>query len=407
MQVSRDQLMEHGYIILQNVIPPDRLDRVRRAVERMVERRQEISRQRRTPDEPPGGSWEASAQPRLSFDRDVDVESTAAFECLLNENTLGVCRQIIDAQHVAPHNFNCLCSPVSRDFGPATWHRDIAPGDPAPLRGMIANMMAHGPSYLQWNIALYDDSVFWIVPKSHLRVNTGEENRQLAENPGAPLPGGMPVELKAGDGVVYTHLLLHWGSNYSRKLRRGLHPGYRPFGYRAIPNVHWRHWEPGFYHHLAPDMRAQFETWDALYLEEFDQFARVFKAMIKRDADAFYAGFRTIHPSPQEAMVSLVMLCKLAGRLYRLKHTPAPASHLWGNGRDMTYLGNLFTADEAADLQARFSALDERLKFQDKRGAPGFQGDQSIYNPNDMPEDFGIEDLVASWHRPSQAGIRT
>ena len=44
------------------------------------------------------------------------------------------------------------------------WHRDIGQGDPAPLHGMISNMEHHGPSYLQWNIALYDDNVLWIVP---------------------------------------------------------------------------------------------------------------------------------------------------------------------------------------------------------------------------------------------------
>ena len=33
-----------------------------------------------------------------------------------------------------------------------------------------------------------------------------------------PIPGGMPVELKAGDGIVYIHMMLHWGSNYSAKV---------------------------------------------------------------------------------------------------------------------------------------------------------------------------------------------
>ena len=134
-----------------------------------------------------------------------------------------------------PHNLACLCSATAGETGPARWHRDIGPGEPAPLRGMISNMQHHGPSYLQWNIALYDDSVFWIVPRSHRRVNTDEENRQLAENASVPLPGGMPVELNAGDGVVYTHLLLHWGSYYSSKMRRTLHPGYRPLRFSLLP----------------------------------------------------------------------------------------------------------------------------------------------------------------------------
>lgn len=397
MQVNREQFMEQGYLILPDVIPPDRLDRVRQAVEGMVVRRQETSRQQRTPDQPPGGWWEASAQPRLSFDRDVDASSGSVLDCLTNENTLGVCRQLIDADEIALHNLNCMCSAVSQDTGPADWHRDIGPGDPAPLRGMIANMVAHGPSYLQWNIALYDDSVLWVVPGSHLRVNTKEENNQLSENSKIPLPGGIPVELKAGQGVVYTHLLLHWGSNYTRKLRRAIHPGYRPIGFSSIPNVHWRHWEPGFYHYLTPETRTLFETWDSLFLKELGQFARVFHAMINRDSEAFYTEFGNVHPSPQEKLVSLVMLSKLAGKLYRLKTTPTPPGNLWGNSRDMAYFGSLFTVEQAETLRDRFQRLEEQLTFPDARRTPGFQGFQSQYNPDDLPEGFSLTNFVASW----------
>jgi len=67
---------------------------------------------------------------------------------------------------------------------------------------MIANMQHHGPSYLQWNIALYEDNVFWIVPGSHHRTNNETENRYLAANSSAPLPGNIPVEFGPGDWVV-------------------------------------------------------------------------------------------------------------------------------------------------------------------------------------------------------------
>jgi len=63
----------------------------------------------------------------------------------------------------------------------------IGPGEPAPLRGMISNMEHHGPSYLQWNIALYDDNVLWIVPGSHRQTNTDQVNHQLAEDSSVPL----------------------------------------------------------------------------------------------------------------------------------------------------------------------------------------------------------------------------
>ena len=107
-----------------------------------------------------------------------------------------------------------MCNPVE-DRGPAAWHRDIHPIDQAPLRGLQDDLLRNAPGYLQWNIPLYDDDVLWVVPKSHRRGNTDEENLHLERNPRAPLPGGVQVELNAGDGVVYTNTILHWGSDYS------------------------------------------------------------------------------------------------------------------------------------------------------------------------------------------------
>lgn len=397
MQVNRQQLMDDGYNILRNVVPPDRLEPMRNSIEQMVDRRKELSTQRRTPDQPPGGEWAASRQPRLKFSTDCDNTSAGAIEFLLHENTLGVAQQLMGTEDVVPHNLACLCSATAGETGPATWHRDIGPGEPAPLRGMISNMQNHGPSYLQWNIALYDDSVFWIVPRSHRRVNTDEENRQLAENGSVPLPGGMSVVLNAGDGVVYTHLLLHWGSYYSSKMRRTLHPGYRPLRFSSFPNVHWRHWEPGFYHYLSESARTQFEAWDALFFAELDLVANIFHTIINRDVDAFRTGLDQLHRSPHDRMVCIVMLSKLGWALYRLKYTDTPPDSLWGNGRDIVYLGTHFTPEQTETLWKRFGTLDEKLKRSDQEDHPGFQRAVSQYESDNMPADFGVADFIASW----------
>lgn len=38
---------------------------------------------------------------------------------------------------------------------------------------------------------------------------TAEEHQHLLTHSQQPISGGIPVELKAGDGVVYTHIMLH------------------------------------------------------------------------------------------------------------------------------------------------------------------------------------------------------
>jgi ectoine hydroxylase-related dioxygenase (phytanoyl-CoA dioxygenase family) len=90
--------------------------------------------------------------------------------------------------------------------------------------------LAQAPGYLQWNIALYDDDVLWVIPGSHTRPNTAAENSQLMADNTAPMVGGLQVKLKAGQGVVYTNTIFHWGSNYSPRLRRCVHLGFRAFG---------------------------------------------------------------------------------------------------------------------------------------------------------------------------------
>ena len=398
MQVDRNKFTEEGYNILPNVVPPDQLDSLRQNIEHMVNCRKEISAQQRTPHEPPGGSWQASAQPRLQFDRDCDARSSATIEFLLHENTLGVSKQLIKAKHVVPHQFGCLCN-GSYDAGPMRWHRDIGQGDPAPLHGMISNMEHHGPSYLQWNIALYDDNVLWIVPGSHRQINTDQINHQLSEDPSVPLPASMPVKLKAGDGVVYTHLLLHWGSSYSSKMRRTLHPGYRPFGFAAIPNVHWRHWIPGFYHYLPDTIRQQFETWDQIFFAEFDLIAEILHAIIDNNKTQFLTTFEKLHPSPCDRMVSIIMLSKLAKKLYKFKDSNDNPSSLWGNGRDLIYLAGHFNDQQITTLWQRFMELDQRLKLSSTKYYPGFQ-QSSDYNAIDMPSNFEIDNFINSWKNP-------
>ena len=62
-----------------------------------------------------------------------------------------------------------------QDHGPSGWHRDIEPNRDGPLSGLQADMAANGVGTVQWNIALYDDDVLWIVPGSHRRRNTDAE----------------------------------------------------------------------------------------------------------------------------------------------------------------------------------------------------------------------------------------
>ena len=246
--LNQSQLRRDGYVIVRNVIPSDRLDDVREACEGVLDRQREIWRQEAGPDDLPGGVWDMRPQPRVpEFHALVDAETALAVELWLSEPVMSISRELLSGPEAVPMHMMMMCNPRT-DHGPAKWHRDIGPLEVAPLWLLQEELAETGPRYLQWNLPLYDDDVLWVVPGSHRRLNTPEEDRQLADDPRSPLPGGMPVELKAGDGLIYLHSMLHWGSNYSPKLRRTVHGG---MAVHALPR------DTGFTRHLSPAGRRR------------------------------------------------------------------------------------------------------------------------------------------------------
>lgn len=391
MTVDPQQLLDDGYIILRGVIPEDRLEPLRNSFEKMVEQQKALWVKERRPEDPPGGQWEMARQPRLIFDTLVDEDTADTIEFCLHENTMGVSRQIMRAEAAGNTGFMFMCNPTT-DRGPANWHRDIHPIDQAPLSGLQMDLLNNAPGYVQWNIPLYDDDVLWVVPKSHRRVNTEEENRCLTEDAHKPLPGSIPVNLKAGDGVVYTNTILHWGSNYSARLRRTIHLGYRSFGGPIYPYVNRYYRDHSFTECLSTDAQAIFRDHKQRYDREADVIEATFRAILGSDETAFMDGLATLHPGETGRIVCLILLSKL---IYKMKAGTHPVRP--GYGSDISYDEDLkprFTAQELDDLRERFAALDRKIQSEKEVYVPGFQSGPMHYYFNEMPEDFGVEDFI-------------
>ena len=206
-----------------------------------------------------------------------------------------VSRQLMECEEAATVCFFLMCSPV-KDHGPATWHRDIHPKDQAPLTGLERDILDNAPGVIQWNVPLYDDSVLWVVPGSHRRPNTEAENEQLLKDRTVPLPNSIPVELKAGEGVAYTNTILHWGSNYSAKLRRTIHFGHRAFGGHIYPYVPHFYWTPDLLEKVSPFAKELLGRFGELRDEELDRVTSLFRALIDRDEETFLTELARIHP---------------------------------------------------------------------------------------------------------------
>ena len=402
MRVNRDQFMEDGYVILRDVIPPDKLEETRATYEALLEKQKVVWVRDRKPDDPPGGRWETAPQPRVVLWTSPDLidETTAgAVDVWLHESTLGVSSQLLCLPEASVAGMYMMANPV-RDHGPAKWHRDIHPADMAPLGALQAEMIDNGPRYVQWNIPLYDDNVLWVVPGSHRRLNTDQEDRQLLADPRVPLDNGLQVELNAGDGVAYTNYLIHWGSNYTAKLRRTIHGGHSIFPYFD---------DISFTEYLSASARETFERWDrrSAKLQELTESA--LRASIGRDATAYRAALHGIQPGAGEKgrLVLTIYLCKLALFVYGLKggaldslhdelRRRATSSHTitlnWG-----PQFAERFSADEADLLWERFKGLDRDLQADEEQFVPGFQSGPMPYYFNEAPEGLTVDSFVSSW----------
>lgn len=396
MTLDTQQLNENGFIVLRGVIPSDWLGSLRESFEHMVERQRSIYTMNRQPGDPPGGEWDLRDQPRLNFETLVTRETANTIDFCLHENTMGISSRLMDAEAAGNTGFMLMCNPVD-DHGPAAWHRDIHPIDQAPLSGLQMDLLNNAPGYLQWNIPLYDDDVLWVVPKSHRRLNTNEENRQLQRNPREQLTDGIRVAMNAGDGVVYTNTILHWGSDYSTRLRRTIHLGYRSYGGPIFPYVNRTFRNLNFIDCLSSDAQKVFKSIKTRYDSETDLIEIIFRAIIERDKNTFLEGIASLHPGEIGRIVCVVLLSKIVYKMKFVTHVDR------GNyGSDISHDEDLkprFTQYELDILWHRFRPLDNNMQSDLKQYVPGFQSGPMAYYFEEMPSDVAMSAFMASWHK--------
>ncbi len=404
MKLNRDEFLETGYLIVKEAVPRDKLERVRQAYETLVDHQRENWKAEREENDPPGGVWETAPQPRLQLSRhplvnQIDQKTAPAVEVWLEENIHGVSTELLDVSDGAVTEMMMMCNPV-RDHGPAKWHRDHHPIDTAPLQGYIDDILEGGPRYVQWNIPLYDDSVLWVIPGSHLRLNTPEENELMLADPCRPLPNGVQTHLEAGDGVVYILPILHWGSNYSPKMRRTIHGGF---------STHTSIKDLSFTDHLSSQAQEAFARWNGRS-EKMEQHTEdALRAVLSGDGTAYLSTLDNLHPQRAEKgrILSTVFLCKAALAIRLRKDPPLqdiaedlqrrllgthPITLNWGSK-----FADRFTSTEARLLWDRFSPLEALLQSDEEHFVPGFQSIPMKHYFNEMPADYNTADFIASW----------
>ena len=122
MQVNPQQLLDDGFIILRQVVPPEQLDSLRASYETIVERQKRIWAGELDWDVPVAMDYK-SKQPRIVLYAVVDAATADTVEFNLHEHTLGVSRQLMQAPEAAPVGMFLHVQPGDRPRS-----RPLAPG---------------------------------------------------------------------------------------------------------------------------------------------------------------------------------------------------------------------------------------------------------------------------------------
>ena len=398
----RIQFRRDGMLILKQVVPPDRLESVRASTNTVVDRARAAD-----------PIWDTNPIPRAQIGSFCDRNTRSSFAFALHANTLGVSAQILDCpvNTIGVNMISVLCnpqfephppSPSGQPWGtdPRNWHRDVRPDHDGPLSELIADQEANGPGYVQWNIALLDEAILNVVPGSHRRLNSELEMRQLNLDGGTmrPLDGSIAVDLKAGDGVVYNPMLLHWGSRYtSHQKRRTLLFSYRSFG-RMLPYPIDTFLSEDVCRLLDGGQRDLLDRSLDLYRQEYVRIEVLFGAVIAGDRGRFQANLQKLHPASEGRLTCLIILTRMARQLEERRRSDAkpkagPVS------LSIALQSELLAKLSAADLDrlwARFERFDALLRADEATHVRGFLGKPTKYHFERLPAGVTLDRAVAA-----------
>ena len=266
------------------------------------------------------------------------------------------------------------------------------------------------------------------MPGSHARPNTAAEVASLQADSKKPLPGGVPVELRAGDGVAYTNTILHWGSSYGpAPIRRCIHCGYRsmlggptwPYvSFEAYRSKHSRHQVTAAVAPHAPAVAAARQRHEELFERECTAVLAAYNAALAGDRAGFAAQVAVLHPAPVHRLAAVALLRALAKKLVDAAEDPGGddvgSFGDYGSVAELVAPG-LSRADRV-ELWRRFAPFDQQLQVGGGGAGgvvggggggaagtvAGFQRTEG-YHAEEVAAELTIDDVFAGWPEPAGA----
>ena len=223
-----------GYAILEQVIPPGSLGRVRESYEETIEAALGLGL---APRDETTGFLEGY---RFQNPHHPSLARRPLMEALGAPPIMAFARRLL-GEEAAMHGVAAFAMNEEYDYR-SSWHRDsyFAWGKDSPTERRLREVERLPAT--QVLVALEDDASFWYVPGSHNRANTAEEEAGYDEGISGwdgegTVPGALQVRLAAGSAAPFDARGIHRGLKGPGARRRSLFIVYGTAGLAAESSV--------------------------------------------------------------------------------------------------------------------------------------------------------------------------
>ncbi len=207
-----DRWRADGYLVLHNTIDADELAALYETSERVLEQWKSS-----TSDAEPGRfaygptAWVLLHLNHPKYHRERRDGLVTLLNAIAHPTILAVLRELLGEEPVFGQSNYYLNPPGKTRIG--AWHRDcqfFSHGEEAEERRLIF-AEADPPQSLHVHIPLLPTAATEVVPGSHARWDTPEENEVKRKNPESDMPGGIALHLEPGDIAFFHTNAIHRG----------------------------------------------------------------------------------------------------------------------------------------------------------------------------------------------------
>ena len=197
---------EHGYVILEDAVPPEQLGETVAAYDALVERALEKGHAERDPD---SGRLKGY---RFQNPHHPAICDPAVAAALSPPTLMEFCRELI-GEPLALHGVAAFFMEPYYDYR-GDWHRDSYYAWGKDSETELAHRLKEQFPTTQALVSLLDDLCLWLIPGSHNRENTVEEEARFNHKrvgPDEMFPDAVRLEVKAGSVVPFDARAIHRG----------------------------------------------------------------------------------------------------------------------------------------------------------------------------------------------------